>query len=223
MPEWSFGEGSFRRLIRAAGIAAVVSGLLDIVYFVAHPSGGEPPAAHAINGWYAPLHGLEILGQLSFLLAVTGMYLVQNRVTGRLGFAGYVLLLAGTIFVIGTLWGDGFFSPVLASKTPGLLDHGRDLYVGALFWASGAMVGTITLGFLMFGAANLRARVFPRTAVAMMTLGGVMVPLPPPPYSKLPWAIFVVGAIILAIGLIGMGLALAKLGAGDFPHDATST
>jgi hypothetical protein len=217
----SFSQGSFRRLIRAAGAAAIVSGLLDIVYFAAHPPGGEPPAAHAVNGWYAPLHGLEILGQLSFLLAITGMYLVQSRATGRLGFAGYVLLLVGTIFVIGTLWGDGFFSPVLASKAPGLLDHGRDLYVGALFWASGAMVGTITLGFVMFGVASFRARVFPRTAVAMMTLGGVIVPLPPPPYSTLPWVVFVAGAIILAVGLIAMGLALAKLGPGDFRQDST--
>ena len=215
MPAGSLSGGSFRRLIRAAGAAAVVSGLLNIVYFATHPSGGEPPAAHAVNGWYAPLHGLEILGQLSFLLAVTGMYLVQSRATGRLGFAGYVLLLVGTIFVIGTLWGDGFFSPVLASKAPGLLDRGHDLYVGALFWASGAMVGTITLGFLIFGVASLRARVFPRAAVALMTLGGVMVPLPPPPYSQLPWAVFVAGAIILALGLTGLGLALVKLGRGD--------
>jgi hypothetical protein len=219
MREWGFDEGTFRKIIHAAAAAAIVSGLLNIVYFAAHPSGGEPPAAHAVNGWYAPLHGLEILGQLSFLLAITGMYLAQNRAMGRLGFAGYVLLLVGTIFVIGTLWGDGFFSPVLAGKAPRLLDRGRDLYVGALFWASGAMVATITLGFLMFGAASFRARVFPRTAVAMMTLGGVMVPLPPPPYSKLPWAVFIAGAIILAIGLTGLGLALAKLGSGDSPPD----
>ena len=218
-----FGEASLHRLIRAAGAAAVVSGLLDIVYFAAHPSGGEPPAAHAVDGWYAPIHGLEILGQLSFLLAVTGMYLVQSRAMGRLGFVGYVLLLVGTIFVIGTLWGDGFFSPVLASKAPELLDHGRALYVGALFWASGAMVGTITLGFLMFGVASFRAHVFPRAAVAMMTLGGVIVPLPPPPYSKLPWAVFVAGAIILALGLTGLGRALTKLGSGDFPQDASES
>ncbi len=82
MPAESLSQGSFRRLIRAAGVAAVVSGLLNIVYFATHPSGGEPPAAHAVNGWYAPLHGLEILGQLSFLLAVTGMYLVQSRAAG---------------------------------------------------------------------------------------------------------------------------------------------
>jgi hypothetical protein len=55
----------------------------------------------------------------------------------------------------------------------------------------------------------------------MMTLGGVIVPLPPPPYSTLPWVVFVAGAIILAVGLIAMGLALAKLGPGDFRQDST--
>lgn len=210
MVAWAGDDGSLRRFLRAAGAAAVASGVLNIVYFAAHPTGGEPPSAHAVTAWYAPFHALEIIGQLLFLLAVTGMYLGQRRAAGRAGFAGYVLLLTGTVFVIGTLWADGFFTPVLASKAPELLDHGRDLYRGALFWASGTMVATITLGFLLFGAASFRARVFPRGAVGAMTLGGVMVPLPPPPYSTLPWAVFIAGAIVLGIGLTWIGLMLAK-------------
>src|SRR5438093_6112965 len=108
-------------LLRTTAVAAASSGLLNLVFFAVHPSGGEPPSASAVGSWYAPLHALDILSLLLALVALTGLYLVQAGRVGWLGLAGYLLAFVGSVLLIGLLWGAGFFTRLLARRAPGLV------------------------------------------------------------------------------------------------------
>jgi NADH:ubiquinone oxidoreductase subunit H len=145
---------------------------------------------------------------LLLVATLTGMFVAQSREIGRLGALGYFSLVIGSIFLIGTLWGDGFFTPVLASRAPHLLERPGELYVGPLYAASAAAYAFSGIGFVLFGITSYRAWRLPRAAVALFTIGGLGLLLPPEPILTIPWAIFIAAAAVLGAGLVWIGVTL---------------
>lgn len=81
---------------------------------------------------------------------------------------GFLVAFAGTALLSGALWFELFITPALAVESPELADAELGL---AGFILSFLLV---IVGWLLFGAATLRAHVYPRWAAVLLIVGAIV-------------------------------------------------
>lgn len=184
-------------LARVGGLAAILSGVLLVlgellnlfIDFETDPVEGATSATSLVQS-VAFMLGVALL-----LVALVGLYTRLAEATGRtLGLVGFLLALVGTGMVMGVLWDQIFTVPALAQVAPALLESDPPALVNFGFMFSFVLFG---LGWLLFGVAAYRARVYPRVAVILLMVGAVLLILPLP---------FV--GLVFAVGVAWLGLAL---------------
>jgi hypothetical protein len=196
-------------LARAAGLSAVVGGLLFVAVQINHPPVNL--ALVTTTEWKARQSMKVALAALS-LAGITGMYLRQVKWTGVLGLIGYLvfavnylIMLSNEViglFVLPTLASSapGYVSDVLAAATGGTVTGELGLY-GSLNTVAGfAYMG----GGLIFGIALFRAAILARWAAAALALGtiaSIAIPFLPQVNQRL-------FAIPTGIALAGLGYSL---------------
>jgi hypothetical protein len=196
-------------LTRAAGVAAVVGGLLYIGVQIAHP---DVNLAFATTTEWKVRETMKVFFAALSLAGLTGMYLRQVKKTGVLGLLGYVLFSAGflammTIEVIGAVVlpsiahsAPGFVSDVLAVATGG---HATG-DIGLMKVLISVMAGGYLGGGLLFGIALFRANVLARWAAALLAVGSLStaaIPLLPQINQR-------VFAIPTGVAMVGLGYSL---------------
>jgi hypothetical protein len=114
---------------------------------------------------------LALLAMYALLLSLSGLYAAQATAAGRLGLVGYLIAFLGTLLVAGDWWFESFVVPLLAMAAPEVMKTaiGGSLLAGAI-----ATFGLFSLGWVLFGIATFRARVFSRRASVLMIIGGVV-------------------------------------------------
>ena len=165
------------KLTRAAGLSAVVGGLLYIAVQIKHP---HLDAAFATTTEYAVREAVKILMTVLSLIGITGIYLRQVKQTGMLGLIGYGYLAIGYLVILCVQVVGLFVLPTLAASQPG--------YVNDVFAVvtSGTPTGDIgglqtliqggiayIVGGTIFGIALFRANILPRWAAALLSVGAV--------------------------------------------------
>ncbi len=166
-------------LVRWGGLAAVVGGglfvlgeLLNVYNFLL--SGEEEFSTVATTASFVVETWLFLLGTLLVLFGLFGLYARLSEAAGPLGLVGFLVAFLGTAFLVGTYWDQAFVVvPILADAAPELLDAGPPLGYILSF-------GIFALGWLLFGVAALRARVYPRWAALLLIVGAVLSFLPLP-------------------------------------------
>jgi hypothetical protein len=172
------------KFIRWGGLAALVGGVIGILYFPFHsaaylssPQGGaDSLAAPWVAAWYEPFTRLfdplltfasplvvyttfgkfSILVLLGYLAGVLALHSRQSAHAGRLEKWGFRVLLVGT--VLGTLGAFGeYYTPYL------------DFSFLAL---SAPSFFLLMFGSLLFGIGTLQARMTPRLGGWLLTIGG---------------------------------------------------
>jgi hypothetical protein len=181
-------------LARIAGPTALAAGVLMVVAEVV--MWPFDPAQHQATSSDPVFQAGGVVYFVAFcllLVALTAAYEWQARSSGRFGVAGLVAALIGTLALGGDLWFETFAVPWLADTAPEALETTPTtlLAVGALF-----SYASFALGWVLFGLASLRARVFPAAICGALVVGGV-----------LGWA-----ALVAPFGAF-LGLAVAWLGA----------
>ena len=115
----------------------------------------------------------EVLYFVAFgglLLSLMAAYERQAAQAGRLGLAGVIAAVVGTLFLGGDLWFETFAVPWLGDVAPAAFDE-----VGGM-----VMIGGITsyllfaAGWVLFGIASLRARFFPAAISLGLVPGGAI-------------------------------------------------
>ena len=146
-----------------------------------------------------PTHGITaVVSIVAFgllVLALVAIYEREAQSAGGLGLIGFMAAVLGTIFMAGDWWYEAFAVPRIAEVAPELIptfDGGRLLMGGLL---SFVLLG---IGWVLFGAASLRAGVFPTPISAAILVGGLLSGVP-------------IGLAYLSGGII-LGLAIAWLG-----------
>ena len=197
-------------LTRAAGVAAVVGGLLYIGVQIKHPN--LDLALVATTQWKVRQTMKVLFASLS-LAGITGMYLRQVTRTGVLGLIGYLTLATGFLLmlsteviglvVVPTIAGTspGYVTDVLAVAVPGGHATGNIGLMGPLSQLAG--VGYLA-GGLIFGIALYRANILARWAAALLAVGAVAtlaIPL-------VPQVNFRLFAIPTGVALAGLGYSL---------------
>jgi hypothetical protein len=197
-------------LTRAAGVAAVVGGLLYIGVQIKHPN--LDLALITTTQWKVRQTMKVLFASLS-LAGITGMYLRQGTRAGVLGLIGYLTLATGFLLMLGTEviglvvvptiagTSPGYVTDVLAMAVPGGHAIGDIGLMGPLSQLAG--VGYLA-GGLIFGIALFRANILARWAAALLAVGAVAtlaIPL-------VPQVNFRLFAIPTGVALVGLGFSL---------------
>ena len=208
-------------LTRAAGLSAVVGGLLFIAVQINHPL---LDATFTTTTEYAVRETTKIFMAVFSLIGITGIYLRQVRQTGVLGLIGYLVLGVGYLAIFSTQIVGVFVLPVIAASQPGFVN---DVLAVA---TSGTPVGDIgplqilikgggfayVVGGIIFGIALFRANILARWAAALLSVGAVAILAT----SVLPELIQRLFAIPVSVALIGLGFSLWRTTRTEH-HDAT--
>jgi hypothetical protein len=196
-------------LIRWAGLAAVVAGLIYAGIQPIHP----PDVLASVNttAW-GIITPVKTVMALLFLLGITGLYARQVKETGWLGLAGFLLFGLSWALNLTFIFAEAFIMPPLASAAPQFVEgffgivngHPIEMNLGFLP-AIYALVGiAYLLGGLLFGIATFRAGILPRWAGGLLAVTALLTPLA----AMLPHAIQRFAAVPVGIALAGLGYAL---------------
>ena len=187
-------------LIRRAGLASLVAAVLIIISqfigLIAYST--DLSMSELVKTAPATLYNiLKLAGFVMLLLGLVGLYARQSAAGGILGSIGFLVAFSGTALVTGDWWFEAFVVPWLADVAPRSLEVPPS---GTLI--AGGMTGfaLFALGWVLFGIASFRARVFPRWASIVLIIGGLL------GYQ----AGFPPFLIVLALGVGWMGYWLQK-------------
>ena len=215
-------------LTRAAGVAAVVGGLLYLGVQINHP---HLDLDFISTTEWTLRQTMKVLFATLSLAGITGMYLRQVERTGVLGLIGYLVLALGFVFMVSIEVVGAVILPAIVHSSP-------DYVTGILAVAvpGGHAVGDIGLmeplinldgvlylaGGLLFGIALFRANVLARWAAALLALGAVATLA----IALLPQVNFRLFAIPTGVALVGLGCSLWRdqrtTTAGPHPHAMSS-
>ena len=164
---------SSSNLMRWSGMATLVGGVLLAVFDVAESViiGGQPESAVAGTGALIIVRIAFLVPVALMILGLVGLYVRQAEQAGTLGLIAFVVAFSGTVLVFGLQWSAAFIGSWLAGAAPELLDTEPAGLLAAGFMISFLL---LALGWLLFGLASLRARVFPRGAALLLVVGAVL-------------------------------------------------
>ncbi len=196
-------------LYRLSGLAVMIGMTIDGIASVLYSRAG---GVALYRDPLVPIDDLaKLFGSLIFLIGFPGLYAFQAARAGRLGLAGFVLSFFGlAILEVSTEAMFAFAGPVLAAhhQTRLLLYGGLEQNLGGGFTAYFALsYVVIVAGFLSFGIATFRARVYPRWAGSVIGIGSVaaivMAPLVSVPSG--PFRLDRAGVLAASLGSCGVG------------------
>jgi hypothetical protein len=197
------------KLTRAAGLSAVVAGLLFIAVQIKHP---HLDVAFVTTTEWKLRQSMKVVMTTLSLVGITGMYLRQVRQTGILGLIGYLLFSAGYLVMLSVEVVGLCVLPSLADNAPGYVNDVLAVSTGGTATGDVGLMQGLTLaagigymfGGLIFGIALFRAGVLARWAAALLaisTLATIAIPALPQVNQRL-------FAIPTGVALIGLGYSL---------------
>ncbi len=115
---------------------------------------------------------------------------------------------SGIVLGLGRGENDALEKSELADAAPDLLAVTGAMNSGPVLVAFIIMAATAMIGYIVFGAAILRAGILPRAAALLFLLGGILFNLPPGPF---PMIVLTIGGIVWAVGSVWLALKLLKV------------
>jgi hypothetical protein len=169
---------AFWGFVRWGGVAAMSSAVFALLSFVLYlvVVGGDRISEAATSAAFFLPSGAQLLAMALLLIGLVALFVRQAEAFGALGLAGFVFALLGTTLAAGAAWSQVFVVPRLAEVAPAVADQGAGSVLAG-FLLSFLVFG---VGWLVFGVATLRTRMFPRWAVIVLMVGAVIsiIPLP---------------------------------------------
>lgn len=190
-----------KTLFRIGGWALIVGAIINATDYIFRPATNDPLVIYA-NPQFG-VEAIQFIGSLLFLLSLPAMYAYQAERAGKFGLISFVICFLGYASLeIGSKPMFGLIFPLLANNpaTQSLIAHGGEFenYSPFLMYYLPSLV-TVNLGFLLFGIATLRARVYPLTTGILMISGVVGV------FIYEPLGMFLMSAGFIMCGLILTG------------------
>jgi hypothetical protein len=169
------------KLIRWAGLSALVAGVCFVVLGLLHP----PNVLSSVpTTLWAVVHVLAIAVSLFGLFGMMGLYARQVEAVGWLGLAGFLLLSLWMVLILPFFFFEVFFLPLLATEAPTFGEGFLGIFTGAASEINFGVLETVytligvllILGPLVFGIATLRAGILSRWAAGLLAVAGALVP-----------------------------------------------
>ena len=179
-------EGLAKPSTLAAGAAFLIGGILDQVMRLT----GEPVSELVQTPLYA-LRSVALLGAaLLLILALVAIYERRAKQIGPFGFSAAIVAGTGTLLISGQFWAEAFLYPTLGRVAPDLLDGTER--PGSLAFGLLLTAAVFGVGWILLGAAILRARIYRVLPAVFIVAGGAI--------SLLPGQ--ALGQLVLGVGLV---------------------
>jgi hypothetical protein len=191
---------SYSPLAHVAGPIAIVAGVLVVatrlVTMLTIPSDLSSLQAAVRTPLFAINSAASIVAFALLALALVALYEREGRAAGWFGLIGMSAALIGTVFMAGDWWYEAFAVPWMADVAPVVFETGAGgrLLVGGL-----ASFALFSLGWALFGAASIRARVFPRWISAAILIGGVLAGIPI-------GGAYLYGSLVFGLAIVSLGV-----------------
>jgi hypothetical protein len=191
-------------LANLAGPIAIVAGVMVVatrlVVMLTIPPDLASLQAAVVTPLFAINSVASILAFAILALALVAIYEREAYAAGSFGVIGVGAALVGTIFMAGDWWYEAFAVPWMADVAPVVFDTGAGgrLLVGGL-----ASFALFSFGWALFGAASVRARVFPRSISVAILVGGVLAGIPIA-------GGYLYGSLIFGVALVSLGVWLMR-------------
>lgn len=181
-------------LIRYSGLAALVGGVLFIIAdsLSLLLIGNSNYTESATTVTFIAQQMLFLPAAVLLLGGLVGLYARQSEAAGRLGLLAFLVAFVGTALLVGLFFTQAFLVPYLAAEFPEVLNAGEQGLVAVGF---GMTFMVFPVGWLLFGIATFRARVYPRVAAILLVIGAVITFVP------VPLTTTVLGAAVAWLGL----------------------
>ena len=197
------------KLIRAAGLSAIVAGTIFAVIQPIHP---PDVIASVTTSAFIIITSFKTVMSIFGLFAIAGLYARQVKETGWLGLAGYLLL---TIFYAVQMcfsFAEPLILPLLVPVAPTFVESvmgmssgaGGPMNLGAFAVIFNILPVLYLLGLLLFGIAIFRARILSRWAAVLLALSGPLAII----MSQLPHQFERFAAVPMGIALAWLGYSL---------------
>jgi hypothetical protein len=166
------------RLMRLSGLTAIAGGMLmaicSLVIGLSEGMTDEeiPMSVLASSGTWQIVMPLMMVSMVLLLLGLVGIYRHQAETAGGFGLVGFVFAFVGTTLGVALMWVFAFVMPALAEAAAPVLDTEEP--PGILGPAMFLSFLLFSIGWLIFGVASLRARVYPILASVFLILGAVI-------------------------------------------------
>jgi hypothetical protein len=152
-------------LIRWSGLTSVCAGALYALAALLHPV-SEDLASVTSSNWL-PAHIAYWISAILMQFGLVGLYVRQAKAIGLFGLASFVLAFIGTSIVASIMVMMTTVIPLVATEAADLLTAAMTPPTLALAMFA---VG-FGLGYLLFGAAMMRAAVLPRWSGLLLIIG----------------------------------------------------
>lgn len=183
-------------LNRHAGKIAVIAGglfaLIHVVqFFVADRS---DLAAMVTDPVFMVVSAAYFVAFPLLLIALVALYWRQAGQAGLFGAVAFCTALVGTVALAGDMWFDAFAVPWLVQVAPAVVSADRTGSLLLTGWLVSVVV--FSLGWIMFGLASFRSRIFPRALSLAVAIGGLV----GFKAASAPWGV-ALGLAVAALGL----------------------
>jgi hypothetical protein len=196
------------KLIRWAGLSAMIAGILYVLVGMFHPL--NVLSSVTTTRW-AIVHVIATAMCFFILFGLTGLYARQTEKSGWLGLVGFFLYSLSWVLTLGYTFAEVFILPRLATQAPAYVQGFLGAYSssGDPNFAVLANLWTVTGilymgGGLLFGIATFRARILSRWAAGLLAIGSVLSPLA----ALLPHQYQPLVAIPVGLALAWLGFSL---------------
>jgi hypothetical protein len=197
------------RLIRLAGLAALIAGACYVLVGILHPA--NVPSSVTTTRWEV-VHVLACAMCFFGVLGLAGLYARQAARSGWLGLAGFLMLELWLVLIMGFSFVEAFVLPHVAGTSPAFVQAWMGMFNGPAGTFDLGLLPTVwkltaplyILGGLFFGIATFRAGILPRWAGALLAASTLLAPVA----VLLPNAAQPKMAIPLGIALAWLGYAL---------------
>ena len=167
-------SASSPNLIRMSGLAATLAGTCFIAAELLTPTtllmNPNVLSWIAVTDRFITQSLLTLIAAILLLGGLVGLYVGQLREAGRLGLVGFFAAYFGTALMVGDFYANTFVTPLVAYGHPDVLNGP---FAGVLGLWLPVEFGFLTVTWLLFAVARLRARVYPRGATWLLLVGVV--------------------------------------------------
>jgi membrane protein implicated in regulation of membrane protease activity len=194
------------KLIRWAGLAALVAGVCVVVLGLLHP----PNVLSSVpTTQWAVVHVLALAMSLFGLLGMMGLYARQVEAVGWLGLAGFLLFSLWLVLILPFTFFEVFFLPLLATEAPTFGEGFLGIFTGAASEINFGVLAAVykltgvllILGGLVFGIATLRAGILSRWAAGLLAVAAALTPVAALlPLERQPLVVVPVGIALAWLG-----------------------
>ncbi|HET9424431.1 MAG TPA: hypothetical protein VFO55_03595 [Gemmatimonadaceae bacterium] len=192
-------------LARLTSAALALGGIAGAAFIII--SRGEIVGALAmLSPRWMIAHNLHFASAALLLFGVVGLYLSHSHAMSLVGHFAFVLALLGTGFYFATGVVTAAILPFIAGTAPTVVSATGPLFNPTLP-AIIVAAATFQLGWTILGIVVARAGILPAWTGWATALGAAIGMIPPKPFGSVPWIVTDIGWVVLAIGLVGMGVA----------------